>query len=96
MCACVCVGVCSRGGREPQVCQDKALEKEELHTDLSTSQDSVVLMKTELGSGTWREANVVSGKAWVGLSPLAAHLCREPGLCAVLRAPSSPAAAHPA
>lgn len=40
------------GGREPQVCPNKAVEKGRRHTDLSTSQDSVVLMKTELGSGT--------------------------------------------
>lgn len=39
-------------GREPQVCQHEAVEKGGLHTDLSTSKDSVVLMKTELGSGT--------------------------------------------
>lgn len=45
------------GSREPRVCKNKALEKEGLHADLSTSQDSVVLTKTELGSGTWREAN---------------------------------------
>lgn len=52
-------------------------------------------MKTELGSGTWREAGMVSVKARVGLSPLAASLCRELGLRTVSRAPSSPAAAHP-
>lgn len=40
------------GGREPQVCPNKAVEKGRQRTDLSTSQDSVVLMKTELGSGT--------------------------------------------
>lgn len=40
------------GGREPQVCPNKAVEKGRRRTDLSTSQDSVVLMKTELGSGT--------------------------------------------
>lgn len=38
---------------------------------------------------------MVSVKARVGLSPLAASLCRELGLRTVSRAPSSPAAAHP-
>lgn len=31
--------------------------------DLSTSQDSVVLMKTELGSGTWKRPAEVTGQA---------------------------------
>lgn len=34
--------------------KNKDLEKEGLGANLSTSQDSVVLINTELGSGTWR------------------------------------------
>lgn len=58
--------------REPSVCKNKDLEKEGLGANLSTSQDSVVLINTELGSGTWR------GQWWSRSESESGGACSQP------------------
>lgn len=74
-------GQVREGGRQGTSClQNKASEKEP-RADLSTSQDSVVLIKTELGSGTWKEAHGSQCPGRRGLCPGPPALPPDASLC---------------